>query len=207
VLSTLSANHSLRLLDTEARESLSPVDVQLRAREVLYEPGTPAMYVYFPVNAVISIVSTMENGASTEVAVVGREGMVGIASVLGTVESLTTAVVQIARTAVRASTSQLRSERLRRSSIRTMLDRYTEARLIQVAQTAACNRLHSVEARLARWLLAIAKVLNHIEGGRAATCIIEHNAYDTEKRDALERWARRLTTIVEGHTTKVPIAR
>ena len=154
--STLSSNDLLRRLDTEAHDSLSPVAVQLHAREVLYEPGMPALNVYFPVNAVISIVSTMENGASAEVAVVGREGMVGLASVLGTVESPTNAVVQIAGTAIRVSASQLRTERLRRSSIRTLLDRYTEARLIQVAQTAACNRLHSVEARLARWLLAIA---------------------------------------------------
>ena len=153
---TLSSNHLLRLLDAEARDALSPVEVQLRAREVLYEPGTPALYVHFPLNAVVSIVSTMANGASTEVALVGREGLVGLATVLGTVEGTTAAVVQIPGTALRVPTLQLRSERLRRSSIRSMLDRYTEARLIQVAQTAACNRLHSVEARLARWLLAIA---------------------------------------------------
>ena len=154
--STPSSNHLLRLLDTEAYDSLSPVAVQLHARDVLYEPGMPALYVYFPINAVISIVSTMESGVSAEVAVVGREGMVGLESILGTVQSPTTTVVQLAGTALRASTSQLRLERTRRPSIRTIFDRYTEARLIQVAQTAACNRLHSVEARLARWLLAIA---------------------------------------------------
>jgi signal transduction histidine kinase len=156
VSSRVSSNHLLRLLDTEALGSLSPVTVQLRAREVLYEPGLPALYVYFPMNAVISIVSKMESGASAEVAVVGREGMVGLESILGTVQSPTAAVVQVAGTAARASTSQLRIERLQRPSIRTIFDRYTEARLIQIAQTAACNRLHSVEARLARWLLAIA---------------------------------------------------
>ena len=88
-------------LDTDARDSLSPVAVELRARALLHEPGLPGLYTYFPVSAVISIVSTMENGASAEVAIVGREGMVGLASVLGTVESPTTAVVQIAGTALR----------------------------------------------------------------------------------------------------------
>jgi signal transduction histidine kinase len=156
VSTTLSSNHLLRLLDTDARESLSPVAVQLRSREVLYEPGMPALYVYFPLNAVISMVSTMESGASTEVAIVGREGMLGLASVLGTVESPTLSVVQIGGMALRTPTSRLKDERLRRPSLRALLDLYTEACLIQVAQTAACNRLHSVEARLARWLLAIA---------------------------------------------------
>ncbi len=153
---TFSSNRLLELLDTNARASLTPVAVELRARQALFEPGLPALYAYFPVSAVISIVSTMENGASTEVAIVGREGMVGLGSVLSTVESPTTAVVQIAGMALRTTTAQLRAERLRRPSLRTVVDRYTEARLIQVAQTAACNRLHSVEARLARWLLAIA---------------------------------------------------
>jgi signal transduction histidine kinase len=150
------SNHLLRLLDADTRAALSPVAVQLRGRDVLGEPGTPALYVYFPVTAVISLVSRMEDGASAEVAVVGREGMVGLAGVLGTVEGATAAVVQIGGTALRVSTGVLRNERIRRPTVRAVLDLYTEARLIQVAQTAACNRLHSVEARLARWLLAIA---------------------------------------------------
>jgi signal transduction histidine kinase len=150
-----SPNHLLRLLDADARASLTQVPVELRARQILLEPGLPGLYTYFPINAVVSIVSTMESGASTEVALVGREGMVGLGGVLSTVQSPTTAIVQIAGTALRTPTSQLRIERYRRPSLRAVLDRYTEARLIQVAQAAACNRLHSVEARLARWLLAI----------------------------------------------------
>jgi len=150
-----AGNLLLRLLDADARAELSPVTVQLRSRELLYEPGMPGLYAYFPVTAVISLVSTMESGASAEVALIGREGMVGLAGVLGTVESPTTAVVQLSGTALRTPTAVLRDARQRSSSVRTALDLYTEARLIQVAQTAACNRLHSVEARLARWLLAI----------------------------------------------------
>jgi CRP-like cAMP-binding protein len=76
-----SSNRLLRLLDGEAFDSLSPVAVQLRAREVLCEPGMPALHVYFPISAVVSIVSTMESGASAEVAVVGREGMVGLGGI------------------------------------------------------------------------------------------------------------------------------
>src|SRR5438105_2771032 len=106
----------------------------------------PALNVYFPVNAVISIVSTMENGASAEVAVVGREGMVGLASVLGTVESPTNAVVQIAGTAIRVSASQLRTERLRRSSIRTLLDRY--AGRGEPAPAAALETMREISGRL-----------------------------------------------------------
>jgi signal transduction histidine kinase len=151
-----SSNHLLDLLGIDARRALSPVSVQLQAREVLYEPGTPALYAYFPVNAVVALVSLMENGATTEVALIGREGMVGLASVFGTVESPTAAVVQIAGTALKVPAALLKNQRLRVPSIRAILDLYTEAHLIQVSQTAACNRLHSVEARLARWLLAIA---------------------------------------------------
>jgi signal transduction histidine kinase len=151
-----SSNHLLHLLGSEARSRLFPVSVQLKARDVLYEPGLPALHAYFPVNAVIALVSTMQNGATTEVALIGREGMVGLASVLGTVESPTAAVVQVAGTALRIPAAVLRNERLRVPAVRAVLDLYTEAHLIQVSQTAACNRLHSIEARLARWLLAIA---------------------------------------------------
>jgi signal transduction histidine kinase len=148
-------NRLLQMLDAEARADISPlVRVDLRAREVLHEPGVPSLYAYFPTNGVISLVSTMAGGASTEVAVVGREGMVGLAGVLGNIEGPTTAVVQIAGTAFRTKITALRTARLTRTSMRTVLDLYTEARLIQTAQMAACNRLHSLESRLARWLLA-----------------------------------------------------
>jgi signal transduction histidine kinase len=150
------SNRLLQLLDADARAVLTPVVVSLQPRSILHEPGTPSLYAYFPLSAVISLVSIMEDGASTEVALIGREGMVGLGGVLSTREGNTTALVQVAGDALRVPTAVLRRERLRLPSLRAMLDLYTEARLIQVAQTAACNRLHSVEARLARWLLAIA---------------------------------------------------
>src|SRR5436309_3201527 len=148
-------NYLLELLDSDARAVLRLVPVELRAGDVLHHPSMPVQSVYFPVSAVISLISTMQNGASAEVAVIGREGMAGLAGMLGTVDSPTTAVVQIPGSALKTTTAALRTARLQSASIRAVLDRYTEMRLIQTAQTAACNGLHSVEARLARWLLAI----------------------------------------------------
>jgi len=148
-------NYLLELLSADVRGRLGLVPVQLHARQVLHEPGMPVLHAYFPVSAVISLISTMTSGSSAEVALIGREGMVGLAGVFGTLESPTTAVVQIPGMALKAPIAELRTARLQIPSVRTMLDRYTEARLIQTAQTAACNGLHSVEARLARWLLAI----------------------------------------------------
>jgi signal transduction histidine kinase len=113
------------------------------------------MHAYFPLTAVVSLISTMESGASAEVAVVGREGMLGLAGVLGTVQGATTAVVLVPGLAVRVPLASLRAARAHHVSVRATLDAYTQARYIQVAQTAACNRLHRVEARLARWLLEI----------------------------------------------------
>jgi signal transduction histidine kinase len=149
-------NRLLQLLNAVAREGLAPlVPVELTAREVLKEPGMPAIHAYFPVTAVVSLVTTMESGASTEIALVGHEGMIGLAGVLGTVETSTSAIVQVSGRALRVSTAALRAARVSNTSVRKTLDLYTQARFVQVAQTAACSRLHSVDARLARWLLAI----------------------------------------------------
>src|SRR4051794_23578840 len=149
-------NRLLQLLTAASTAELGPVrSVQLTARELIQEPGTPTLYAYFPVTAVVSLVTTMESGASTELALVGHEGLIGLSAVLGTAGSLTSAVVQIPGIAVRLPMATLKAARAANSSVRKALDLYTEARLIQVAQTAACNRLHPVDARLARWLLAI----------------------------------------------------
>ena len=149
-------NRLLQLFGEDARERLGPlVPMHLAARDVLLEPGAPTLQVYFPITAVISLVATMEGGESAEVAVVGREGMVGLFGVIGTVDPATSAVVQVPGTAVRLPAATLRAARVESASVRNTLDLYTHARLIQVAQTAACGRLHLLEARLARWLLAV----------------------------------------------------
>jgi signal transduction histidine kinase len=148
-------NELLTLLDDDSRALLSLVPVELKARAVLQEPGMPVLSVYFPVTSIVSLISTMESGASADVALIGREGMVGLSGLLGTVESPMTAMVQVPGLALKASIASARDARQRSKLVRTLLDRYTEGRFIQIAQMAACNRLHSVERRLARLLLEI----------------------------------------------------
>jgi signal transduction histidine kinase len=149
-------NRLLHLFGEEAAAQLgSSITVQLRARQVLQEPGMPALAVYFPIDAVISLISTVEDGATVEVGLVGREGMIGLAGVLGTIEGGTSAVVQVGGTAVRVPTASLRAARLANPSVRAVLDRYIEARFLQTAQAVACSRLHPLQARLARWLLGV----------------------------------------------------
>jgi signal transduction histidine kinase len=141
--------------DGAAAQLGSAVTVQLRARQVLQEPGMPALHVYFPIDTVISLIATLEDGASVEVGLIGREGMIGLAGVLGTVERGTSAVVQVGGTAVRVPTASLKAVRLSNPSVRTALDLYIEARFLQAAQAVACSRLHPLQPRLARWLLGV----------------------------------------------------
>jgi signal transduction histidine kinase len=152
----VEGNRLLELFGEEARAQLgSLVTVQLKAREVLQEPGIPALHVYFPIDAVSSLISTIENGASVEVSLIGREGMIGLAGVLGTVERATSAVVQVAGAAVRVPTASLKAVRLANPAVRKALDLYIEARFVQAAQAVACSRLHALQPRLARWLLGV----------------------------------------------------
>jgi signal transduction histidine kinase len=149
-------NRLLQLFGDEARDQLDhAVTVQLNARDVLQEPGMPALQVYFPIDAVISLISRTENGASVEVGLIGREGMIGLAGVLGTVEGGTSAVVQVPGAAVRVPTATLKAVRLANASVRKAIDLYIEARFLQAAQAVACSRLHPLPARLARWLLGV----------------------------------------------------
>jgi signal transduction histidine kinase len=149
-------NRLLQLFGDEGREQLgSLATVQLSARQVLQEPGLPALHVYFPVDAVISLIATTANGPSVEVGLIGCEGMIGLAGVLGTVEGGTSAIVQVPGAALRVPTAVLKAVRLVNPSVRTALDLYIEARLLQAAQAVACSRLHPLQARLARWLLGI----------------------------------------------------
>src|SRR5438552_2889978 len=100
-------NYLLELLDGEARSALSLVPVELHAGAVLHQPSTPVQSVYFPVSAVISLISTMKTGASAEVALIGREGMAGLGGMLGTTDSPTTTVVQIAGSALKTTSAVL----------------------------------------------------------------------------------------------------
>ncbi|KAF0190813.1 MAG: Cyclic nucleotide-binding protein [Gammaproteobacteria bacterium] len=127
--------------------------VELVFADILCEPGEPFRHVYFPTDSYISLVSTVDSDARLEVALVGTEGMHGIALVLGVDIAPLHALVQGAGSALRMKAATFRSELRHSPALRHGLSRYLYVRMIQLAQTAACTRFHLVEARLARWLL------------------------------------------------------
>jgi CRP-like cAMP-binding protein len=127
--------------------------ITLKLRQVLYEEGDVINYVYFPNQALISLVSKMKNGTSAEVGMVGSEGMVSTAVLMGGKTMPYQAIVQGSNGAMKMTAAALKEEFDRGGPLQTLLLRYTHALHIQVAQTAACNRLHSLDERLARWLL------------------------------------------------------
>jgi CRP-like cAMP-binding protein len=122
-------------------------------REVIYEPGQPAKYVYFPTTCVVSLLYTTETGASADTGLVGNDGMLGIPLCLGGETMPSRAVVQIAGHALSMRASTFQDEFARRPGFRNILLRYVQALLTQVSQTAVCNRLHPMVKRLARRLL------------------------------------------------------
>jgi CRP-like cAMP-binding protein len=119
----------------------------------VYESGGKQGHVYFPTSSIVSLLNVMRNGASTEIAVVGNDGMVGVALFMGGDTTSSRAVVQSAGYAYRLSASLLRAEFDLGGDVQRVLMRYTQALLTQTAQTAACNRHHTVEQQLCRWLL------------------------------------------------------
>lgn len=127
--------------------------VQLPRRTVLHEPGTPMSRVYFPRTAVASMVTTMEDGSTVEVATVGNEGMVGLSVLLGTSTMPMEVFIQIDGDAVSLPATLLKEATSNGGAFRPLLDRYTQALLSQIAQSGACNRLHPIDQRCARWLL------------------------------------------------------
>ena len=127
--------------------------VELRQGQALYESGNTMSYVYFPTTALVSTVYEFEDGASAETAVIGNEGVVGIAVFMGGVSGLGRAVVLASGHAFRLRAQVLRDEFGRAGPLMRSLLRYTQALITQIAQTAACNRHHSLDQRLCRWLL------------------------------------------------------
>jgi CRP-like cAMP-binding protein len=127
--------------------------VTLPLGDVLYESGGQLKYVYFPATAIVSLLSTMENGTSAEISIVGYEGVVGIALFMGGESVPNRAVVQSAGTAFRLNGGLLKQEFNRAGALQHLLLRYTMALLAQMAQTAVCNRHHSIDQQLCRWLL------------------------------------------------------
>jgi CRP-like cAMP-binding protein len=121
--------------------------------EVIYEPGGHMKYVYFPTTSHVSLLYTMINGATAEMGLVGNEGVVGIALFMGGDTTPNRAVVQGGGHALRMKAETMQDEFKRGGEFQHLLLRYTQALITQISQTAVCNRLHSMEQRLCRWLL------------------------------------------------------
>ena len=149
------ANRILAALDDGARERLFARGAiePLALKTEIHLPGDALTHVYFPLSGIISILS-MAGDASIEIATVGSEGVVGLGAFLGDASMPWRVIVQVPGEALRVEVEHLQREIERNGTLRLMLGRYTQALLVQVAQSAACNRLHPVDERCARWLLA-----------------------------------------------------
>lgn len=121
--------------------------------QVLYESGKTLSHVYFPITSIVSLLYVMENGASAEIAVVGHEGIVGVSLFMGGGSTPSRAVVQSAGEGFRLSAQAMNDEFNRAGPVMHLLLRYTQALITQMAQTAVCNRHHSLDKQLCRWLL------------------------------------------------------
>ncbi len=148
-------NHLLAALSSEDQGRILPKlqPVRFELGDVLYESGGALEYVVFPVNCVVSLLYTMENGSTAEMGLVGNDGVVGIALFLGGGTTPNHAVVQVAGEALRMRATLLQLEFARGGSFQRLILRYIQALITQISQTAVCNRLHSVQNRLCRWLL------------------------------------------------------
>ncbi|MBF59518.1 Crp/Fnr family transcriptional regulator [Halomonas sp. FeN2] len=151
----LRKNALLGLLSEEELTHLLPhfERVELTLGQSLSESGMQMSHVYFPLDAIVSLLCVMEDGASTEIAVVGYEGIVGVSLFMGGETTPSRAIVQSAGAAYRLKGQLLKNEFYRAGPMQKILLRYTQALLTQMAQTAVCNRHHSVDQQLCRWLL------------------------------------------------------
>jgi CRP-like cAMP-binding protein len=127
--------------------------VELPLGKVLYEPGAELDHVYFPTTAIVSMLYVMKNGASAEIAVIGKDGMVGVSLFMGGGSTVSRAVVQSAGTSYRLPSNFLMSEFERGGPVMHLMLRYTQALLTQMSQTAVCNRHHNLHQQFCRWLL------------------------------------------------------
>ena len=156
-------NHLLAALpDAEWQRWLPQLEaVEMPLGQVLYEPGGNIKHVYFPTTAIVSLLYVMENGASAEIAVVGNEGIVGISLFMGGESTPSRAVVQSAGHGFRLDAETMKTEFNRAGPVLHLLLRYTQALITQMSQTAVCNRHHSLDQQLCRWLLLS---LDRLEG-------------------------------------------
>ena len=148
-------NHLLAALPTaeflRLESKLEPVSLELG--EVLYESGDNMQYAFFPTTAIVSLLYIMENGTTAEIGVVGNDGIIGTSIFMGGGGTTSRAVIQSAGMAVRMKAKDLKAEFALGSMFQEMLLRFTQSLMTQISQTAVCNRLHSLEQQLCRWLL------------------------------------------------------
>jgi len=152
----VAKNRLLAHLTPDERDVLAPQleTVSLSRGTVLYEQGSAVPSVYFPLSAVVSLLTILEDGSSVEVATVGHEGLVGLAAYLELERAVVTAVVQLPGEALRIDARQFATLLTSRGRFHSVLRRYTRALLWQITRSAGCNRFHSLEQRCARWLLS-----------------------------------------------------
>ncbi len=148
-------NHILQSLTAEVRKRLFPYLklVSLPLGTVLSESGAHMRHIYFPTDAIVSLLYVLESGASAEIAVVGNDGAVGVSLFMGGETTTSRAVVQSAGWAYRLTGARLKKEFYLHGEVMLVLLRYTQSLITQMAQTAVCNRHHSVDQQLCRWLL------------------------------------------------------
>ena len=148
-------NHLLSALPVEVQERLFPhlELVPMELGKVLYESGDTLRHVYFPTDCIVSLLYVMENGSSAEISVVGNEGLVGISLFMGGESTPSRAIVQSAGSAYRLLGQRLKDEFGRHGELLMLMLRYTQSLITQMSQTAVCNRHHSVQQQLCRWLL------------------------------------------------------
>jgi len=145
----------LAALSPAERERLYPHlrPVKMPLGKALYEPGDLLRHVFFPIDCIVSLLYVLESGASAEISVVGNEGLIGVALFMGGETTPSRAIVQSAGYAYRLDGQRLKDEFHRNGGLQLLLLRYTQSLITQMAQTAVCNRHHSVDQQLCRWLL------------------------------------------------------
>jgi CRP-like cAMP-binding protein len=151
----LPGNHILDALPKLERERLLPhlKLVPMPLGMVIYESGATLRHIYFPTNSIVSLLYVMQDGASAEIAVVGNEGAVGVSLFMGGETTPSRAIVQSAGWAYRLTGARLKQEFNRHGEMLHVLLRYTQSLITQMAQTAVCNRHHTLDQQLCRWLL------------------------------------------------------
>ena len=150
-------NRLLAALPTEDYQRLLPdlQAVELPQHKIIYHAGENYEYAYFPSYSIISSVAIMEDGSTTEIGIMGNEGMLGLPIILDTGYTNSTAIVQVGDSGYRIAAKRLQEEMNRHGALKRLLMRYVQARIIQLSQTAACNCYHTIEQRFARWLLTV----------------------------------------------------